>query len=162
MHPWSFAVTRAAVAEIDNPAPHDWAYAYALPTLCLRPLACLYPGLPERPMGESSDAASFPYVVEIDGAGNKILLTNVQTATVRYLKDVSDATKFSPLFTMALARLLASYLAGPLLKGVTGMQVAQAQLKVFQAEFLKAAAADANSGKRNLTRSYTPDHIARR
>ena len=160
-HPWTFAVKRAEVAEVTNPSPEDWAYAYALPNHCLRPLSCLYPGQPAAHLGDS-DTGSQPYLVEAAEEGGAVLYTNVPAATLRYIARVTDTTKFSPGFVVALARLLAAYLAGPILKGKTGMEVAAAQMKLFGAEYGAAASLNANVGKRDSYQSWVPGHIAAR
>lgn len=161
--PWSFAVKRVPLAEVDNPVADDWSYAYALPSTCLRPLSLLYPGVPEQFLStQDSDAGSHPYLVEAAEDGSKVLYTNVTGAYLRYIDRITDTTKFTPLFTVALSRLLAAYLAGPVIKGETGMRVSQAQLKWFELEYGKAAAADANTGKRSSYREHRPPWLAGR
>lgn len=160
-HPWPFATKRTAIAEVDNPSPDDWSYAYAIPSTCIRPLAALYPGVPARAFGLDTDAGSHPYLVEADEDGDLILYTNVKTAVLRYIDLVTDTSKYPPLVVLALSRLLASYLAGPILKGDTGMKVAQMQLKIFEMEFAKAAASSSNVGDRDFT-TYQPSFIAAR
>lgn len=163
MHPWSFATKRVALAEVTNPSPDDWAYAYALPSTCLRPLALLQPGVPEQLLGSpDSDAGSNPYLVETAQHGTRILLTNIQAAYLRYIDQAKDTTKFTPLFVLALARLLASYLAGPILKGDTGMKVSANQMQLFGREYMLAASRDANVGHRDLRQTYQPPWLVKR
>lgn len=161
-HPWSFATKRVAIAQTDNPSPDDWSYAYTLPSTCLRPLALLLPGVGEQLLSTDTDAGSHPYLVESNQDGSPVLYTNVEGATLRYIDGIKDPNRFTPGFTVALARLLASYLAGPVLKGATGMQVAQAQYKLFLAEFASAAARDANTGHRASYRTHVPSFLAAR
>jgi len=162
MHPWTFATKRVTLAEVDNPVEDDWAYAYALPSTCIRPLAALYPGVPARMLSNGSDADSHPYLIEADSDGDLVLFTNVETASLRYIDLVTDTAKYTPLFVMALARLLAAYLAGPILKGTEGMRVAKAQLEVFDVEFRQAAAKNANTGKRDTYQAHRPAWLAGR
>lgn len=162
MFPWTFATTRVALAEIANPAEDDWSYAYRLPADCLRPLASLYPGVSPRALSNESDADSFPYIVESSEDGGLVLLTNLETARLRYIRLVTDTGKYTPIFTAALSRLLAAYLAGPVIKGVEGMKVARTQMEIFEVEFRKAAAANANTGKRDTYRAHTPAWLAGR
>jgi hypothetical protein len=163
MHPWSFAVKRVALAEVDNPVEDDWGFAYALPSTCIRPLSALLPGVPERYFGaQDSDAGTHPYIVEAAEDGSKILYTNVETAYLRFIDLVTNPTRFSPGFVVCLARLLASHLAGPILKGDSGMKVAAAQLKQFEREYLTATARDANVGKRNIRQTFQPAWLAAR
>lgn len=161
---WHFATKRVALAEVTNPFEDDWAYAYALPSTCLKPLSLLYPGVPERYLGAAgdTDADSHPFIVESDDSGNKVLYANIEGAYLRYIDAVTDTTKFTPLFVIALSRLLAAYLAGPILKGETGMKVSQSQLKWFDGEYGKAAASEANIGKRTGYRDHRPAWLAGR
>ena len=160
--PWSFATKRIALGVVTNPFEEDWSYAYALPSTCIRPLSALSPGTPERYLSTDADSGSFPYVVEAAEDGSSIMYTNVETAYLRYIDLIADSTKFTPGFAMALSRLLASYLAGPVLKGKEGRAEAANQMKLFVAEFGKAAAADANRGRRNAYESRVPPHVAAR
>lgn len=160
-HPWTFAVQRVELTEAaENPNSDDWAFAYTLPADCLRPLAVLAPGMPAKSFGEDSDAGTYPYVVEaVDGTPT--LFTNVETATLRYIAQVTDLTKYPPAVMAALARLLASMVAGPLIKGEAGLKVAALQREIYAAEFGKAAARDSNRGRRDGER-YQPSFIAAR
>lgn len=163
MFPWSFAVKRVAIPKLaTNPLDDDWGFAYSLPTGCLRPLSCLYPGVPERYLGTDTDINSHPYVIEAAANGSAIMYTNVETATLRYIALITDTTKYTPGFTVALSRLLAAYLSGPILKGKEGAAMAQTQLKWFDIEFKKAAAASANTGKRNAYETRRPSFLSAR
>ncbi|HSV48362.1 MAG TPA: hypothetical protein VLJ58_21415 [Ramlibacter sp.] len=163
MFPWTFATKRIALAELDtNPVEDDWGFAYTLPSTCIRPLSSLYPGQPERLLGTDSDLGSFPYVIEAGADGEPVMYTNVETAVLRYIDLITDTAKYTPGFTVALSRLLASYLAGPILKGKVGAAMAQNQLKLFEIEFRKAAAANANAGRRNAYEQRVPPHVAAR
>jgi hypothetical protein len=163
MHPWTFATKRSALSEATNEAEDDWAYAYALPNLCIRPLSSYLPGTPARYFGnETTDAGSHPFIVEAAEDGSAILYTNVETATLRYIARVTDTSKFTSGFVVLLARLLAVYLAGPIIKGRDGMAVSKEQMRLFTAEFGMAASRDANSGKRNIYETYRPAHLAGR
>lgn len=161
-YPWTFATKRVDIAEIVNPYAEDWSYAYAIPSTCIRPLSCLLPGRPEQYFDAETDSESLPYIVEAAQDGSLILLTNVETAVLRYIDTITDPSKFTPAFVIAASHLLASYLAGPIIKGPTGVQVSQAQLKLFQFEYQKATAFNANIGKRNGYQTRIPSAIAAR
>jgi hypothetical protein len=141
MHPWTFATTRVSLAALVDTHP-EWLYAYSLPAKCLKPLAVL-------PADVVDDTVTHEYIVESTEAGTRVLYTNVESATLRYIQRIEDVTKFTHSFATALARLLASYLAGPIIKGTTGIQVSQAQLKIFAYELAVARTSDSNVGKRN-------------
>jgi hypothetical protein len=142
MHPWTFATVRVSLALVAAGAPSEWAYAYALPTKCLKPHAVY------RPDG-LDDAEGEDFIVESASDGNSIVYTNVPEAVLRYTRLVEDTTKFTPGFVMALARLLASLLAGPIVKGTTGIQVAQSHMKFFAVELASAKTQDSNTGQRS-------------
>lgn len=161
-HPWTFATKRVAVAEVTNELSDDWAYAYALPSTCLRPLAALYPGAPAQLFGQDTDDGSHPYIVEASQDGGLVLYTNLQTPMLRYIDRIEDTGRFTPGFVISLSRLLASYLAGPVLKGKEGRAEAQNQLKLFDFEYRKAAAVNANTGKRSNYQTRLPGFIAAR
>lgn len=142
MHPWTFAMTRVSLALVSAPAPSEWAYAYAMPTDCLKDQSVLA-------VDALDDAAGEDYIIEADADGNAVLYTNMVTATLRYTRAVIDTTKFTPSFVVALGSLLASYLAGPIIKGPTGMAVKAAMLKQFAIEVGIAKTQDSNRGQRS-------------
>lgn len=179
MHTWRFSTVRAVLALSAETPPTGWAFAYVLPSLAVRPIAVLAPGqLPDFIAWWLNDGTSVmqatanltdilnsqDYIVEASPVdGTPILYTNVESASLVYSIGVTDPTKFSPLFVMALARLLASYLAGPIIKGVTGANVAAAHLKIFsEVDFPNATISDANARQSNAYMSATPAPIAAR
>lgn len=160
MHPWGFATKRIALA-LTTETSSQWQYIYALPSDYMRALVVMDPASPDDfstpiPLygvypypypGQNNIPAVYtpqPFVVETDSTGAQILLTNQQNAQLLYQATVTDTTKFSPLFTEALVILLASKLAGPIIKGTDGRQVATALRQEFNTWFMKAAALDAN------------------
>lgn len=155
MHPWTFATRRVTLAQVADVVQPEWSFSYALPNKCLRPLSVL---LPEA----GSDADSEEYKVESALDGTRILYTNVEQATLRYIQLVEDTTKFTPGFVMSLGRLLASLLAGPIIKGETGIKVAAAHLQIWVNELGNAKALDANAGHSNGYRDRIPDGIRAR
>lgn len=178
-YPWRFNTQRAILALSPVAAPVGWAFAYQLPSQCVKPIAVLAPGqLPDfiswwqgvsmTDMSFSSNLTdilnSKDFIVEASPTdGTPILYTNVQQATLIYSLGVTDTTKFTPLFIAALARLLAAYLAGPIVKGTTGMKVAEGQLKFFlEVDYPAAVNADANARQVHPYSSATPAPIAAR
>lgn len=164
MHSWGFATTRIALAAVTNPSS-TWQYAYAGPSDAVNYLEVLdAAALDEYTIGTQmantiygaaniglSNYVPQPFEVEEDANGNDIILTNQQNAVLRYTRTFVDAAKYSPLFTEALARLLASKLAGPILKGSEGRNESAAQLKLFQVVYEKAVESDANQRKLRVT-----------
>jgi len=155
-HAWRFAVRRQVLAGVENTTT-SWAFAYALPDDCVRPLAVLFPE-------STSDIDTQPYTIEADEEGAQTLYTNVDQATLKFIARPTDSNKFTSLFTNAVARLLASYLAGPIIKGTEGMKVGAGHLKIFEEIDLPLAiAANANSTKNNAYGDrHVPAHIKAR
>lgn len=152
LHAWNFATRRALLAQLNTPT-WNWSHAYAAPNGVLKALAVL-------PSSAASDALSEPYEIESEAGGAAVIRTNLSEATLRYVARVTDTTRFSPLFADALAWLLASYLAGPVVKGDAGAQMARACYQSFTLVFGQARVSDANQG--NVQSDHTPGWIGGR
>ena len=152
MHDWRFATRRVLLAQLTTDT-WNWTFAYAEPAGVLKLLAVL-------PASASSDDDTQEYEAETDGNGTPIILTDQEGASLRYVAHVTDTTVFSPLFVDALARLLASYLAGPVIKGDAGVVMAKACLQSFLLALSNAKVSDAN--QRRARPKHTPDWIAGR
>lgn len=164
MHTWGFATTRIALAAVANPSS-TWQYAYAGPSDAVNYLEILDPAATDEytvgvqmtntiygaPNTGLSSYVPQPFEVEEDANGSDIILTNQQDAVLRYTRTFVDAAKYSPLFTEALARLLASKLAGPVLKGSEGRNESKAQLELFRLVYEKAVESDANQRRLRIT-----------
>ena len=137
---WSFSLKRATLAEVTNEST-TWAYAYAKPSDCLRPLRVLGTGswlttFTEDLYTALDDGNSANFTVE-----GQVIYTNDPEAVLVYVQDVTDTGKFSASFTSALSFNLASYLAGPILKGSDGAKLGDAmRQRAFNAAALSAAA----------------------
>lgn len=174
MHSWRFNTQRAMLALAADDPPVGWAFAYALPSLTVQPIAVLMPTqLPDMFAGPSTglvtpsdlDAENrFPFIVEASPTdGTPILYTNVENATLIYKVGVTDSAKFTPLFTAALARLLAAKLAGPIIKGMTGANVAKEQLRIFNDfDLPNAVKSDSNARQSSPYSTAVPAPIAAR
>lgn len=136
MHAWSFATRRVQAAQLVA-STWSYRYAYAVPQNCLKVLSVL-------PFHALAGAESDDFEVESAEDGTRIVLTDLEGATVRFIQRVTDPSKFSPLFVDALAWLLASHLAGPIIKGDTGAAAAMRCFQTFRTQFASAAASDAN------------------
>lgn len=134
-HGWNFATRRIQLAQM-SAVPYGWAYAYARPDGALDVFDIQFP--------ETMDYAqqSYPFVCESDADGNEVIYTDVENAVARYIVQVTDTTKFPPLFTLALSWQLASLLAGPILKGDAGAAEAKRCAQMAQAYLGEAKVAD--------------------
>ncbi len=171
MHNWRFAVKRKALALLaTTEQPQEWAYTYGYPT-CIRVIAI-------RPANEPTTSNSnlifdeqeflaapktYPFTVEALDDGTQVIYTNVEDATVHYVAAITDVAKFSPLFRAALARLMAHYLAGPIVKGKVGIEVARTQLELFEKiASPRAKASDANARRDTSYDNFVPSSLAAR
>jgi hypothetical protein len=117
------------LAEVESDSD-AWAFAYALPANCLKVRKVLPDGETDESKGANFD------VME------RVLYTNEETPTLIYTTDVTDTTKFTPLFTRTVSLFLASYLAGPIKKSTDG---GKSYFDAAMAAGAKAAATNANA-----------------
>lgn len=154
---WYFALKRAALAQTANEST-TWAYAYVLPSDCIRPRRVLDTpaGLTVFNIGDrqfspnDDDSAAFT----LEGG---VLYTNTEDAVLLYTRDVTDTGQFTPSFSNAFGRLLSSYLAGPIIKGNDGARMGDAMREraMAMAAASAADAANASSGGNNTPVSLT-------
>jgi hypothetical protein len=141
---WRFALKRATLASVTNGSP-QWAYAYALPSDCLRPLRVLTPGQPitvftqDQVQFSPNDRNGADFDTE-----EGVLYTNQPEATLLYVRDVVDSNTFPPTFVSAVSYQLAGYLAGPIVKGREGANTAEMMRRLAAGIGAAAAATDAN------------------
>lgn len=157
MHPWGFATRRVQLAQLTSWNFTEWQYCYQQPADAVNLLTILPATATDDisvgiqnytqqnvSMTNQGVYQPQPYVAETLDDGTEILLTNVPNAVLRYTCLVTDTNKFSPLFVTAFSWYLASYLAGPVIKG----EVGAAEAKRCYAEFVevmgRATSSDAN------------------
>lgn len=164
MHAWGFATRRAQLALLGSSWP-EWQYAYAVPADALNLLAVLAPDATDdysaefalpgcAPAAVNRGVGIYtpqPFEAEALDSGAQVIYTNQENAVLRYTALVSDTTQFSPLFVEALAWLLASKLAGPILKGDAGAAAARNCYQMFRAAYAQATVSDANQRRVNVT-----------
>lgn len=160
---WNFNTTRVVLAELSMPYK-QYKFAYALPSDYFRVISLIphnvasdnnyvFPkdqtienlnvDYPYSALGNMY--APQPYVIETDNSsGTKVLYTNQKIAMLRYTRSVEDSSIFPPLFTLSLSYLLASMLAGPIIKGKDGIAISSDCLQKYQMFRLKALTSDAN------------------
>lgn len=165
MYPWDFA-TQSLDLEQKSTTVRGWAYSYAKPANCIKVHAVLPPGAGDdyslsgasRGVIQSADgtittpyASGYnlytpqPFKLETNYATKaQIILTNQAQAQAICTFDVEDTDAFSPLFDDTLAWLLASYIAGPIYKGKSGVEMSQFMLKSFLSFYGMATTSNAS------------------
>jgi hypothetical protein len=94
-----------------------------------------------------------PFNAETLADGTDVIYTNQANAMLRYTSLISDTNKFSPLFVEALSWLLASYLAGPVIKGDAGANEAKRCMQAFLMVYSKATISDASQRRTQIAQS---------
>lgn len=166
IYPWNFNTRRISPATLDSEAS-SYAYAYAVPNEALTILSVLPPNTTDDYVGglttalqsvvfisdlETIATGALPqnFAREVLADGQHVIYTNVEDAVIRYTMKIENPAKFSAPFVMALSRLLASYLAGPVIKGKRGVDVGKAQFQIFIGVMGMAQTHDANQSKNTL------------
>lgn len=166
MAAWGFATKRTTLAELEND-PAQWLYAYGVPAQTLNVIAVIPADATDDYSAELSGQVQCvpgqafndrtadyyvpqPYALETRDDGQQVIRTNVENAVLRHTYLVTDATKFTPLFVVALGWLLSSMLAGPLMKGEAGALESKRCLEMFKVFEAAAEASDANQQKTNV------------
>lgn len=149
---WTFATQRTTVADLSDPVG-PWLYRYAYPNNCIRVSKVLSTTSEEHEPTE-------PFTVEANSSGVRTILTDVETASVVYVHNVTDLTRFTTGAITALSYLLASYVAGPLIKGEEGAGMANSMLQTYLV--MLAAASTADASQHRPPKGYTPSSVKAR
>lgn len=140
-HNWSMSVTRLVLDQLLITPVSGWLYAFGVPSNCVSLIALYTIGALD-----DSSPREFDFESLLDGNNNPypVIYTNEPSPVLKYSMVVDDSSKFSPLFTDALAWLLSSYLAGPVIKGASGIEAAKYCAGMFKIVVSQAVADDAN------------------
>ena len=133
-HHWNFAKKRVLLADLGTP-PTNWAYRYDYPSDCLKMREIeriTRKGLP------------VPFRVEDDGTDSGLcIVTDRDSATGIYTRNVTNVSLFSPSFIAAFGWYLASELS-PALTGDVKRQ--ESILSVYNKYMASAQATDSDEG----------------
>ena len=143
LHPWNFAVKKQSLASLGD-GWDGWTYAYGMPPDFVLAINI------------SGDAE---FSIELNDSGNRVMLCNIENPDFRYVTSSVDPSKFSPLFVTTLSWLLASMLAGPILKGDVGAAEAKRCEQAALQYLTMARGADAQSRKMNPKATHRPAWI---
>tara|TARA_R110000868_G_scaffold268290_1_gene527506 strand:- start:209 stop:793 length:585 start_codon:yes stop_codon:yes gene_type:complete len=122
-HPWNFAISYISLAATANTPVWDaWTKEFLLPSDVLRIL--------ETDLGDYN-AWEIGYNVD----GNKVLFCNDDAVKIKYIKDITNTTRFEPNFEEALAFRIAADLAYHLVQS----QTVQANMFRLYKEYLATA-----------------------
>lgn len=144
---WAFSLKRAPLASVASDGLRDaYQFAYAKPSNCLRPLRIPAPSVAPTVFTQDTlpidDSSSAHFIVE-----GEVIYTNQPDAVLLFVQDITDPTQLTPSFRTALSYLLASYLAGPIVKGNEGIRLSDAMRNraMSVADISATASANASS-----------------
>ena len=164
-HDWSWATRRISLTPLVATVS-PWAYAYGKPNLMIKAIAVLDPEASDDytiPAAFETEQAYLPlsyaplayapqpFAIETLPTGEEAILTNQENAVLRYVESVTDTAKFSPTAVMALSWLVASMLAGPIIKGEKGAAEAKRCLAVYKEALGVAINSDSNQRSTPVT-----------
>lgn len=128
---WRFARKRASLSAAASEPAFEWAYSYTLPSDFLKLIPPTADGYLDGP------------ILSYDIEGQNILTNSAAPLLIRYIAQITDPTKFTTLFTEALALFLALRGASK----ITGKQgYREALSKDFDRALLNAQVADGMMG----------------
>jgi len=104
---FEFAIERATLTAATASPPDEWEYAYKWPTAALRPL-----NIPNLAKIETY-VNEIPFRVEY-ASGERVIYTDQEDATLRYIFDQTDTTVWTEEFANAVAMFMAWRMAMPL------------------------------------------------
>lgn len=154
MHYWSFATTRKALNKLTDAPLSGWSFAYQLPSNAMNIIGIVDPG-------SVDDYSPRAFEIETLSDGTGVLYSNTDGAICRYTMHVIDPTRFPPAFVDALSWLLASMLAGPILKGQAGAAAASSARQFFERVLLPAAR-QSDAAQRMVKPTHTPSWMSGR
>lgn len=142
---WRFASIVVSPARYEDTVPGDprWQYAYAPPADMLVAREFIFDDGSSVWLEDTSFGAP-QYELGLLPDTRKALFANYADLSLRYTRKVTDPTQYPIAFATALTYLLASYLAGPVIKGRAGVGTAEAMWKRWEIELGKATVTDAN------------------
>lgn len=158
-HDWQFAIKKAFLAQLPT-SDALWQYAYALPSDFMNVSALFASTSADDLNGLPATGSQVAYTIETDSNGNQVLYTNQFSPLLKYTAYVTNTASFSPGFVEALSWRLASYLAGPILKGDVGVAASKTCMQMY-AVALKAAK-ETDSQDRVVFPNYIPAGISAR
>lgn len=133
-HLWNFAIRRVALADTGNTPVYEFSNEFALPSDVLRVI-------------ETNLLDDQEWVIENNSSNQRVLLCNATTINIRYIKDVTDTTVFTPTFEESLAYLMAADLAMSI---ANSRSLSRDMYAAYKAEVAEARSFDAQENSRQM------------
>lgn len=156
LFPWRFATRRVVLTPAAANPSTAWQYAYIRPSDSVKDVKIL--------SASGYDIGDL-WNPERTGARfdmqNGLLLTDEPEAVLVYRVDVLDPTKYTSTFELALSYMLGSLIAGPVVKGSEGINLAKGLRELALTLAATGAELDANTSTEDAS-EFTPSSVAAR
>lgn len=129
-HPWAFAIKRVALALDSDTPSFEYAYQFTLPTDCLYVRRTDY------------EALGYDHDYRIEGGK---LLCDDSDVKIEYIANITDTSKFDPLFDDALAQRIAAEISPALSDNAS---LAEKLWDIYERKIMEARAVDAQGSGR--------------
>lgn len=143
-HPWNFAIAYVSLAAtVNTPVWDDWSTEFLIPSDVLRVL-------------ETDLVKEEAWEIGYNADGNKVIFTNSDAVKIKYVKDMTNTTRFDANFDEALAFRIAADLAYPLAQSLS---LQQNMFRLYEMALARAMSFDAqeNSDQMISATSWTED-----
>jgi len=161
---WTFATAKTFLdTPIDPDAPGSpeippaWAYAFSVPSDCLRVVKLFTGSTGPSISGTSDDPDALELPVMYERMGSWVFC-NEATVWMKYIFDEDDTTHFSPNFVFTFAARLAQELSLPLTNNV---QLFQAMAQKYMVAIKDAASGDGRQGTSQKIKASSRLRMAR-
>ncbi|AIL33097.1 hypothetical protein [Basilea psittacipulmonis] len=152
LHNWHFATRETTLARLVQDSDDDLEQAvFVVPANTIKVIAV-----------KGLNGQVLHYRQETNEQGERIIYCDAchEEVKIHFIERITDTTRYSPLFVDALGWLLASHLAGPIIKGTEGIKISQSCVNAFNIAMSKAVVSDSNQQRIGL--EHCPDWIQAR
>lgn len=155
---WKFLRAYKPLTQIARPDGQEY-YTYAYPADAAKVLAVMPSECAAIAYLSDAPTQGIDYSI-MQGETDRVIACRCTNLTVCYIKDPDDITQLSPMLVLALAHLLASYIAPSIIGGGESRSLAQANTSAYQAKLAEARTHDASQAKVTRRKASTPllDH----
>ena len=134
---WTFAVKRAQLPALAEPPLFGWTHKFLLPSDCLYTIGVYNPQHANIPAPPQT-----PHRIE-----EREVLANIEIIHVKYILEIIDTNRFSPLFDQCLAAHIAMNIAIPLTENAKHYD---RMATLYLHNLSEAAASDGLQGTREM------------
>ena len=142
--PWSFATQRTELTKLAAKVS-GFSFSYAVPSTCLRIVSVYRTGMPYG----NPHAPGVYWETGMIGE-QKAILTEEPELSMSYISSEVNDDLFPAIFSDCLSWLLASMLAGPVIRSASGMSASVNCMKFYEDAYQKAILEDQEQKQRPI------------